>query len=261
MSESTPPASGMRARTSASASTAGESPAPSVPSRRARRSCPAAGDLGDVDGAGVGRHRDERESGRAQRREAGRQRLGAGLGEAQRLAHRDAQRAAVERVARVGVEQQRVDAERRGAAHDRAHVRVVVDVLEHDDAAGAAYHLGHARQRLAVERGEHAAVHREARDRAHELVAGRVHGHALGRQAPEALAAAARAAAASACGSRAARARSITSSPSAMNTPSRAPSAPPRAGGAWRRAGARTRARAGREGRRAPSRLNGTVWA
>ena len=30
-------------------------------------------------------------------------------------------------------------------------------------------------------------MHREARDRAHELVAGRVHGHALGRQAPESL--------------------------------------------------------------------------
>ena len=42
-------------------------------------------------------------------------------------------------------------------------------------------------QRLAVERGEHAAVHVEAGDRAQQLARRRVDGHALGREAAEAL--------------------------------------------------------------------------
>ena len=255
----------MRARTSASASTAGRE-AGALASRAAARGgragpC-ATSAMSTAPASGVSAT-SAKPAARSGARPPG-SASSAGVGEAQRLAHRDAQRAAVERVAASRVEQQRVDAERRGAAHDGADVRVVVDVLEHDDAARAAHELGDARQRLAVERGEHAAVHGEARDRAHQLVARGVHGHALGREAAEAL---------HALLEQQQRAHAVAEPQRALDhelalgdedAVARAVRAPRRAGAAWRRAGARTRARAGREGRPAPCadrrRLPSLLW-
>lgn len=100
------------------------------------------------------------------------------VGDREDGAHGDLHRAAVERVGAVRGEQDRVHAERGRAAEDGADVRVVVHRFHDDDAALRGEDFVGGRERLALHRGEGAAVHVVAGDALGEV---RAHGVDRGR--------------------------------------------------------------------------------
>ena len=217
--ESMPARIGMIARRSAAGCHRDESPWPSEPSTSATLSSPAtASSIATASSARVSATvvkpaRRQVRQGVVPVRQAGpRQR--------EHRAHGDLDRAAVERVGAPRREQHGVEAERRAAAEDRAHVGVVDDVLEHQHRPRAGEHLVDGGQRRARERGQRAAVDVEAGDllgqRLGDDVAGRVGARRGRRRARRASAAPS---GTSAAGKPASTARRTTFSPSARNSP------------------------------------------
>ena len=84
--------------------------------------------------------------------------------QAEHRAHRDLDRASVERVGAPRRQQHRVEPERRPAAEDRADVGVVDEVLEDQDRPGAVEHVGDRRQRSSYQRSQRTPVDVEPGD-------------------------------------------------------------------------------------------------
>ena len=156
-----PAAIGITARRDADVVQRGESPWPSVPSTRASRSTPdTASSTGTASSARV--------SATVVNPRASSCRQGvvpvveAGPRHGEDGAHADLHRPPVERVGAARREQHGVDAECGAAAHDRADVGVVDDVLEHQHGPRRVEHLVQGGQGLALQGGQRASVHVEA---------------------------------------------------------------------------------------------------
>ena len=130
LSESTPPAIGIRTVRSAPPRVRRASPSPSVPRTSARRSGGSAASCVEGDRVLCEGQGGNREPGVLQRRDPARPRLDPRPGHLEDGAHRDADRPAVEGVRAPRGHEDRVDPQSGAAAERRPHVGVVDDVLE-----------------------------------------------------------------------------------------------------------------------------------
>ncbi len=184
LSESTPPAIGIRTTVSTAAIVRRLRPSPSVPRTRASRSGRGRGELVEGDrllGEGEGR---DVEPEVVQRPDPAGPRLDARPRHLEDRPHGDPDGPAVERVRAPRGHEHRVDAEGGGGPEHRPDVRVVDDVLEDEHPAGAGEDVLERRQRGAVHRGERPPVEVEAGELLDDVGRADEDGHAvpLGRR-------------------------------------------------------------------------------
>ena len=142
-SESTPRLIGIRTAWSAAASQRSDSPSPSPPISSATLSAGSRLQRADRDRGRVGRQRQQPEPGRPQLGQAAAPVGQPGVRHGQHGAHRHLDRAPVQRVGAPRRKDHAIEPESRGAAEDRADVRVVDDVLKNDNPAGDGQDVRH----------------------------------------------------------------------------------------------------------------------